>query len=187
MKIYTKTGDSGDTGLFAGPRVRKDDCRIEAFGAVDEVNALLGLTRCEPLFAELATVVARLQHELFDVGAELATPDPARAGLPQIGEAHVAALECDIDAFEDTLPPLKQFILPGGSRAASLLHLARTVCRRAERRITTLSDQAPINRQLLAYVNRLSDLLFVLARAANASAGLPDVPWAPTGAVRSVP
>jgi cob(I)alamin adenosyltransferase len=178
MKIYTKTGDRGETGLYGGGRVRKDAPRIEAYGTVDELNAVLGMARAEPLPAEIDGLLARVQNELFDVGAELATLDPAARG-PQIGEPQIAGLEQEIDRFEAHLPPLKQFILPGGTRAAAALHLARTVCRRAERRVLTAAaiDEAPISAQIVVYLNRLSDLLFVLARAANQAAGQPDVAW----------
>jgi cob(I)alamin adenosyltransferase len=179
MKIYTKTGDSGETGLYGGPRVRKDSPRIEAYGTVDELNALLGLVRAEELPNEFDALLARIQSELFDVGAELATPDPERHGTALVGAARIAALESAIDRFEATLAPLKQFILPGGTRAAASLHVARTVCRRAERHVVTLSH-APsetVSADLIIYLNRLSDLLFVLARAANAAAGQADVPW----------
>ncbi|HEV2972314.1 MAG TPA: cob(I)yrinic acid a,c-diamide adenosyltransferase [Pirellulales bacterium] len=179
MKIYTKTGDNGETGLFGGPRVRKDSPRIEAYGTVDELNALIGLARSESLPGKIDELLARIQSELFDVGAELATPDPKRHGTSLVGPAHVAALESAIDRIEALLKPLKQFILPGGTRAAAALHVARTVCRRAERGVVTLS-RAPdetISPDLIVYLNRLSDLLFVLARAANAAAGQVDVPW----------
>ena len=177
MKIYTKTGDRGDTGLFGGPRVRKDDPRIEAYGTVDELNAVLGLVRCEPLEAPLDALLASIQRELFDLGAELATPDPQRLGTHTIAAPHIARLEAAVDQHEAHLEPLKVFILPGGTRAAALLHLARTVCRRAERRLVTLADREAISADLIIYLNRLSDLLFVLARSANRSAGLADVPW----------
>lgn len=190
MKIYTKTGDDGETGLYGGPRVRKDHLRIEAFGAVDELNALVGLARCEPLDApaeddstgETDKLLARIQSELFDLGAELATPDPERMGTKLITAEHIARLEATIDAYDERLPPLKAFILPGGVRAAALLHVARTVCRRAERRLVSLmaaepNDTAPISAELIVYLNRLSDLLFVLARLVNQTAGQPDVPW----------
>lgn len=182
MKIYTKTGDNGETGLFAGPRVPKDDLRITAYGEVDELNTVLGVVRAELPPAEIDKLLAKLQNELFCVGAELATPDPRKHGTQIIGEAHVAALEQAIDKYEATLDPLKQFILPGGTKAAAALHLSRSVCRRAERHVVTLSreSQRPISPALIQYVNRLSDLLFVLARAANASAGVPDVPWEKT-------
>lgn len=190
MKIYTKTGDEGETGLYGGPRVRKDHLRIEAFGAVDELNALLGLARCEPLDGntdghsggDTDALLARIQSELFDLGAELASPDPVRLGTKLITAEHIGRLEAAIDACDARLPPLKEFILPGGVRAAALLHLARTVCRRAERRLVSLmaarsNDTAPISTDALVYLNRLSDLLFVLARLVNQAAGKPDVRW----------
>jgi cob(I)alamin adenosyltransferase len=179
MKIYTKTGDRGDTGLFGGPRVSKDSLRIEAFGTVDELNSVLGVARTEPLPSEIDSLVERIQNELFSLGAELATPNPAAHGTSLVGPPQVATLEHAIDHFEATLAPLQQFILPGGSKGAAQLHLARTVCRRAERRLVTLArDSAePIGADLIVYLNRLSDLLFVLARAVNAAAGQPDIPW----------
>jgi cob(I)alamin adenosyltransferase len=179
MKIYTRTGDQGETGLFKGPRVRKDAPRIEAYGDVDELNALLGLVRSAGLPGDVDEVIARVQHQLFSVGAELATPNAAAQSMTGVHPLHVAELELAIDRFEATLPRLTQFILPGGSMPASLLHLARTVCRRAERRIVGLSGSSgeAVSDVLLAYVNRLSDLLFVLARATNSAVGHPDVPW----------
>jgi len=179
MKIYTKTGDAGQTGLFGGPRVAKDDPRIEAYGAVDELNAAIGVARAESLPAEIDSLLARVQNELFDLGAELATPNPAAHGMAVLGPMHFAALEQAIDRFEATLPPLKEFILPGGSRGAAALHLARTICRRAERRLVTLVQNSaePVSGNLVVYLNRLGDLLFVLTRAANAAAGVADVPW----------
>ncbi|HZZ27412.1 MAG TPA: cob(I)yrinic acid a,c-diamide adenosyltransferase [Pirellulales bacterium] len=186
MKIYTKTGDSGETGLFAGPRVRKDDLRIEAYGTVDELNAVLGLVRSQALhdvqqkqLAELDTLLAHIQHILFNLGAELATPDPKTRGTSFVRPQEIAVLEGAIDQFEAKLPTLKTFILPGGAAGAAWLHLARTVCRRAERRIVTLAarEGEKFSPHVLIYLNRLSDLLFVLARAANQSAGRSDVPW----------
>lgn len=178
MKIYTKTGDAGETGLFGGPRVRKDDLRIESYGTVDELNAFLGLARCEELPAEIDATLERVQNELFGVGAELATPDPARHDLAIIQETHVAALEQAIDTLDARLPRLKQFILSGGSRGAALLHVSRSVCRRAERQVVKLAatgqDVAP---RLIAYLNRLSDYLFVAARAVNCLAGVREVTW----------
>ena len=164
MKIYTKTGDAGQTGLFGGPRVAKDDPRIEAYGAVDELNAALGLARAESLPPEIDTLLARIQNELFDLGAELATPNPAAHGMAVLGPAHCEALEQAIDRHEAGLPPLKEFILPGGSRGAAALHLARTICRRAERRLVTLANSSaePVSANLVIYLNRLGDLLFVL-------------------------
>jgi cob(I)alamin adenosyltransferase len=179
MKIYTKTGDQGDTGLFGGPRVPKDSLRIETFGNVDELNSVLGLARAEGLPAYVDPLMEQIQNELFSLGAELATPDPAAHGTALIGPRQIAVLEQAIDRFEATLPPLTQFILPGGTKAAAQLHLARTVCRRAERRLVSLARESsePIGPDLLVYLNRLGDLLFVLARAVNAATGSPDIAW----------
>jgi cob(I)alamin adenosyltransferase len=177
MKIYTKTGDNGETGLFGGPRVRKDAPRIEAYGTVDELNAVLGMTRCETLPSEIESLLVRIQNQLFNLGAELATPQPEKLSIARIGPNEIAALEAAIDHHEATLEPLKQFILPGGVRGAALLHLARTVCRRAERSIVTLTASEPISGSMVIYLNRLSDLLFVLARAVNHSQARADEPW----------
>lgn len=181
MKIYTKTGDQGETGLFGGPRVRKDDPRIEAFGDVDELNAALGVVRCEPIDQRLDALLQAIQNELFDLGAQLASPEPARMGVPHVTDGHIERLERAIDDYDSTLPPLRAFILPGGVRAAALLHSARAVCRRAERRVVCLAQRAEIGGEALIYLNRLSDLLFVLARAANQAAGQGDVPWQTRG------
>lgn len=179
MKIYTKTGDDGETGLFAGPRVRKDDVRIEAYGAVDELNAWIGLVRAEGPPATIDAVLETIQHDLFAVGAELATPEPDEHGMRMLGEANIAALEQAIDRQDALLAPLTQFILPGGTKVASQLHVARCVCRRAERRLITLASAEPEHSfsTVIVYLNRLSDLLFVLARGANTLAGRDDVPW----------
>jgi cob(I)alamin adenosyltransferase len=179
MKIYTKTGDAGDTGLFGGPRVSKDAPRIEAYGTVDELNSALGVVRAQLEAGEINDLVARIQHELFDLGAQLATPNPAAHQTALVGARHIAALEAAIDRFEAGLEPLKQFILPGGTPAAAGLHLARAVCRRAERRVVTLAHASsePVAGDILVYLNRLSDLLFVLARAVNRQAGRGDEPW----------
>lgn len=180
MKIYTKTGDDGGTALFAGPRVSKDHPRIEAYGAVDELNALLGLVRSEPsLPADIDALVEQIQHTLFAVGAELATPEPEKHGTALVSPAQIEMLEQAIDEHEARLEPLREFILPGGTPAASALHVARTVCRRAERRIVTLGQisEASISPHVIAWINRLGDLLFVLARSANSAAGVPDVAW----------
>ncbi len=179
MKIYTKTGDAGDTGLFGGPRVAKDSTRIEAYGTVDELNAQLGLARAEGLPPDLDAVVERAQHTLFDLGAQLATPDPQKHGLPLVAEPAAAEIEQAIDHHESLLAPLKEFILPGGSKAAAQLHVARTLCRRAEREVVRLARDAtpPLAPGAVIYLNRLGDLLFVLARRANQAAGLADVPW----------
>jgi cob(I)alamin adenosyltransferase len=179
MKIYTKTGDAGETGLFAGPRVRKDDVRIEAYGTVDELNAILGLARCEPLPAEVETTLQRVQSELFSVGAELATPEPEKHGTALIGDSHATALEQAIDPMESRLPPLRNFILPAGSRGASLIHVARGVCRRAERRVVTLAHApgSQVSDGLVRYLNRLGDYLFVAARFANLHSGGSETAW----------
>ena len=179
MKIYTKTGDAGETSLFGGPRVRKDDVRIEAYGTVDELNAALGLARCEPLPATIDQCLLRVQSELFSVGAELATPEPQKHGTALVGEAHIAALERAIDVLDAHLPPLRQFILPGGSRGAAALHLARGICRRAERRVVTLAHEpgANVSERIIRYLNRLGDYLFVAARAVGRDAGGEEVVW----------
>ena len=179
MKIYTKTGDDGETGLFGGPRVKKDAPRIETYGTVDELNSVLGVARSAGLDADIDQLIGRIQNELFALGAQLATPDPQAHQTAMIGQPQIAALEQAIVTFEARLEPLRQFILPGGTSGAAHLHLARTVCRRAERRLVTLIGQSaePISTELLVYLNRLSDLLFVLARAVNRAAGRDDVPW----------
>jgi cob(I)alamin adenosyltransferase len=177
MKIYTKTGDAGETGLWGGQRVPKDSARVQAYGTVDECNAAIGVARASGVEAELDAILARIQDQLFVVGADLATPGAA-ANIPRVGSEEIAFLERTIDALEEQLEPLKQFILPGGTPAAAQLHLARTVCRRAERWVVALSREAPAPNELVGvYLNRLSDCLFVLARAANARAGVTDTPW----------
>ena len=186
MKIYTKTGDAGETGLFAGPRVPKDDPRVEAYGDVDELNAFIGVARCEPLDRATDELLASIQNDLFDLGAELASPEPERVGTKRVGASDIARLEAAIDEHEERLPPLREFILPGGTRSAALLHVARTVCRRAERRVVTLRRQQTISREAIIYLNRLSDLLFVLARAVNHQSGSGDVPWQSHAKVRTV-
>jgi cob(I)alamin adenosyltransferase len=171
-KIYTRTGDAGTTGLGDGTRVAKDSVRIAAIGDVDELNSMIGVLQTEPLGANIHEVLMAIQHDLFDLGGELCMP-----GHTMMKAERVAALETQLDAWNDTLPPLKEFILPGGSRAAAYCHLARTVCRRAERSITALNKQEKITKISLQYINRLSDLLFVLCRILNKKAGVPDVHW----------
>jgi len=182
-KIYTKTGDAGETGLLGGGRVPKDHLRVEAYGQVDELNAMIGLALAlepQPYCREL---LEQVQRELFHIGAELAMMGPAKAAKalrrPPIGLQQVAALEEAIDRHEAELPPLKQFILPGGVPKAAALHLARTVCRRAERAVVRLlrEHEAVGTSSVVPYLNRLSDLLFVLARVSNRSAGAPDITW----------
>ncbi len=168
MKIYTKTGDKGETGLFGGDRVSKDARRIEAYGAVDELNSLVGIIRALRPNKKIDQVLLGIQNDLFVLGADLATRKTNKRSLiPRIGPSHVALLEKAIDTLQLPLTPLKTFILPGGTIAASHLHYARTVCRRAERSVVRLSRSEEINEYALVYLNRLSDLLFVLARYAN--------------------
>lgn len=180
MKIYTRRGDQGQTDLFGGERVSKDHLRVECYGCVDELNAVVGVCASATAHAELRAPLARIQAELFSLGAYLATPDPrhrAKAGVAEPGEASVAELEREIDAFEAELAPLRRFILPGGSAGAAAFHLARTVCRRAERRAVELHRGEPLAPAALHYLNRLSDYFFVLARVENHRSGVPDVEW----------
>jgi cob(I)alamin adenosyltransferase len=171
-KIYTRTGDAGTTGLGDGARVAKDSPRIEAIGAVDELNSTLGVLLAESLSPKVATCLSDIQHDLFDLGGELSIP-----GYQSLTEAHIARLESELDRWNADLPPLKEFILPGGSRAAALCHVARTVCRRAERQVVTLAGAEALSSILQRYLNRLSDLLFVLCRVINRQAGVTDVYW----------
>ncbi len=179
MKIYTRTGDEGKTGLFGGPRVTKDSARIEAYGAVDELNAALGLARAQGIENTFDDPLARVQNELFNLGAALASPGAKNTGLPGLTGEHVVRLEQEIDGWEATLLPLTQFILPGGALSAAQLHVARTICRRAERRVVTLAadEQEHVPPTIVIYLNRLSDWLFVLARAVNQAKNVADVPW----------
>lgn len=180
MKIYTRTGDDGETGLFKGPRVRKDDVRIEAYGAIDELNAVIGLARSASPDEALDAMLVQVQNDLFAIGAEYATPGAANAGIQLVEERHTQQLEAWIDQCESRLDPLRTFILPGGEESASRLHVCRTTCRRAERRAWTLANQADgPESESLKYLNRLSDLLFVMARVANRLAGRGDIPWNP--------
>ncbi|HTI42633.1 MAG TPA: cob(I)yrinic acid a,c-diamide adenosyltransferase [Vicinamibacterales bacterium] len=179
MKIYTKTGDSGETSLFGNIRVSKADARVDAYGEVDELNACLGAARAAGIDADVSALIESLQKDLFALGARLADPSgriAPRVGKVAIDAATVQRLEQAIDRLEETLPPLRHFILPGGSPAGALLHLARTVCRRAERRVIALGTDA-VDPMLIVYLNRLSDLLFVIARAVNHRSGNPETEW----------
>lgn len=178
MKIYTKTGDGGETALFGGGRVGKDDHRVEAYGQVDELNAVLGLARAEGL-GELDDLAKALQEQLFALGSILATPPGTKAAkaVPALKPEWIGAMEQAIDAFDEELPALTSFILPGGTKGSSLLHLARTVCRRAERRVVPLARAHEIDAPVVVYLNRLSDLLFTMARIVNHRAMVGDVPW----------
>jgi len=181
VKIYTKTGDSGDTGLFGGGRVPKDDPRVEAYGDVDELNANLGMARAIEPMPRIDEVLVPIQRDLFSIGALLATPDLDKMhkhlAKANIDDRRIRDLEHAIDECEKELEPLKSFIIPGGSGKGALLHVARTVCRRAERRVVTLQRDVEIPSLVVIYLNRLSDLLFTLARVANVRAGAGEVTW----------
>lgn len=185
-RIYTGVGDTGTTRLADGSQVRKDDARVEAYGSVDEANAIIGLVRCEAIAESMSSLLLRIGNDLFDLGSDLATPPdgPYEASIPRISEGQVAALEQAIDHWNARLQPLKSFVIPGGARAACLLHQARTVVRRAERAAwacqyaQAAAEQPGLNSQALVYLNRLSDLLFVCARVCNDD-GCSDVLWQP--------
>ena len=182
-RIYTRTGDDGTTALFGGERVGKGNPRIDAYGTVDETNSIVGLARAhldgEPGEETLDPVLGTLQEELFVLGADLATPMDATPVVERIEEEHVTAVEDRIDRFDADLPSLERFILPGGTPVGASLHSARTACRRAERHIVEASTSTPINEQSIVYLNRLSDLFFVLARWANRKAGVQEDTWEP--------
>lgn len=181
MKIYTRSGDEGMTGLLGPRRVFKDNARIDAYGTVDELNAVLGVARAEGVDAELDALLKMVQDDLFVLGSALADPDPNGRFFHAITLEHVEHLEKAIDRMQAELKPLDCFILPGGTRAASQAHLARTICRRAERDVVSLShvEHEPVDPVAIVYLNRLSDFLFVFARLVNNRAGMPDVPWHP--------
>jgi cob(I)alamin adenosyltransferase len=179
MKIYTKTGDKGETGLFGGERVAKNSPRIEAYGTIDELNSFIGLAVNEVRAPEVRELLEQIQNELFTVGSDLATPEnekTIRLGITRVAGHMYVNLEQEIDKYEDRVEELRNFILPGGTKAASLLHICRTICRRAERLVTALKTDN-INENILIYLNRLSDLLFVLSRYENAKSGVPDIKW----------
>ena len=171
-KITTRTGDDGSTGLGDGSRIRKNALRVTAMGDIDELNSMIGLLIAEPLPADARVALSRIQNELFDLGGEICIP-----GHVILTDAHVQSLDGEIERFNRELPPLKDFILPAGSRAAACCHLARTVARRAERTLVGLSQAEPVSALAHQYLNRLSDLLFILARTMNRESGLPDVFW----------
>jgi cob(I)alamin adenosyltransferase len=183
-RIYTRTGDDGTTSLFGGERVGKGNARIDAYGTVDEANSVVGVARShlrgEPGEERLDPVLGTIQEELFVVGADLATPVDAKPLVPRIKERHVEEVEARIDTFDADLDPLKKFVLPGGTPAGASLHSARTVCRRAERLVVRASAATPINEKTKVYLNRLSDLLFVLARWANKQGGVREDKWTPS-------
>jgi cob(I)alamin adenosyltransferase len=180
MKIYTKTGDLGETSLFGGERVSKDSIRIEAYGAVDELNSVLGLAIAEAKGEGVKELLMKIQNRLFSVGSDLATPDTEKnkkLAIERIPADYSAEIEQAIDFYTGKLPELRVFILPGGTKSASYLHLARTVCRRAERRIVALNMSEEINKNIVIFVNRLSDLFFVLARFENFVSDTSDIAW----------
>jgi cob(I)alamin adenosyltransferase len=179
MKIYTKTGDTGETSLFDNTRVLKSDPRVDAYGEVDELNAALGVARAGGVDPDVAAALEQIQKDLFALGARLADPSARiadRVTKAAVTETDIARLEQTIDRLETELPPLRRFILPGGSRPGAALHLARTICRRAERRVVSLGA-AQVEPVVVVYLNRLSDLLFVMARAVNRRAGVPEAEW----------
>ncbi|MBU1100605.1 MAG: cob(I)yrinic acid a,c-diamide adenosyltransferase [Bacteroidetes bacterium] len=178
MKIYTKTGDKGETSLFGGQRVSKDNLRIASYGTVDELNSILGIAASHLQGGEFKNLIMQLQNDLFNVGADLATPmDKTSGEIIRVDGEGITFLEETIDEWDAKVPALKNFVLPGGSTASSYLHFARTVCRRAEREVVKLSKEIDIGSEVIIYLNRLSDLLFVLARYANVESGTPDVEW----------
>lgn len=188
QRIYTRTGDAGHTGLFGGGRVSKAAARVEAYGAVDELNATLGWVLANGPDARITEALRTAQADLFTIGAHLATPGGRAAShVPDLPAHRIEAWERWIDAAEDELPPLRSFILPGGTPAAAALHVARTVCRRAERRVVHLADGEAIDGTVIVYLNRLSDLLFVAARLENHRAGAEEVRWDPAGRDRNAP
>ena len=182
-RIYTRAGDTGETSLGDGSRVSKLDCRIGAFGTVDELNAQIGVALAGELPEAFRPELARIQNELFDVGADLSVPYGVGDGRLRVAQEQIDALERLCDRFNAELPELRSFVLPGGTEAAARLHVARTVCRRAEREALLAARDVEVNPLVLAYLNRLSDLLFILARAANATTGVPEPLWKP-GATR---
>ncbi len=178
-RIYTRLGDAGETALIGGRRVPKDDPRVEAYGTLDELNAALGAARAALADQEIGAILDQRQQDLFAVSAAVAAPPGQEANVPPLTRDQVTELETLIDRFEATLPPLRRFILPGGILAGALLHVARTISRRAERRLVTLARSEQVNPEILRYINRLSDLLFVLARTVNRRGGAVEQEWQP--------
>jgi cob(I)alamin adenosyltransferase len=182
MKIYTKGGDKGQTGLFGGERVSKNSERIEAYGTIDELNSFIGLAVEEVKSPEIKTVLQKIQNELFTLGSDLATPldeKNEKYKIPRVPKSFYQEVEKQIDKIEEQLEPLQNFILPGGSKASALLNICRTICRRAERRVVALKASIDIGENIIIFLNRLSDLFFVLARYENMISGIPDIIWKP--------
>ncbi|HSP87771.1 MAG TPA: cob(I)yrinic acid a,c-diamide adenosyltransferase [Ignavibacteriaceae bacterium] len=182
MKIYTKGGDKGETGLFGGERVSKDSLRIEAYGTVDELNSFIGLTVIEIKDPEVKALLNKIQDTLFTLGSDLATPENQKNKtytIPRINKSHAEEIEKEIDKFDSKLEELRNFILPGGCKSSALLHICRTICRRAERRVVSLNNGVNVNPDIIIFLNRLSDLFFILARYENKISGMEDVKWQP--------
>jgi cob(I)alamin adenosyltransferase len=182
MKIYTKGGDKGETGLFGGDRVSKNSERIEAYGTIDELNSFIGLTLTEVKNEEVKNVLQKIQNQLFTAGSDLATPvneKNKKYNIPRVPKQFFEEIEKYIDKFDSQLEPLQNFILPGGSKTASMLNICRTICRRVERRIVALNASSDIGENIIIFFNRLSDLFFVLSRYENMISGIPDVIWKP--------
>lgn len=180
MKIYTKGGDKGETGLFGGERVSKDSLRIETYGTVDELNSFIGLAVVEIKDYEVKKLLERIQNTLFILGSDLSAPDNVKDkshNIPRISKLNYEEIEKEIDKFDSRLGELKNFILPGGSKSAALLHICRTICRRAERRVVALNNAVNISPDIIIFLNRLSDLFFVLARYENKISGIEDIEW----------
>ncbi len=180
MKIYTKTGDKGETALFGGERVSKNSLRIEAYGTIDELNSFIGLALVDVKDQAVIKLLAQIQNQLFTVGSDLATPiseKTKKLNIPRVDNDFIIKSENEIDLFDEKLEPLKNFILPGGTRSASILHICRTISRRAERQIVALSKVETINENIGIFINRISDLFFVLARYENSVANIPDIAW----------
>jgi cob(I)alamin adenosyltransferase len=182
MKIYTKGGDKGETGLFGGERVSKDVDRIEAYGTIDELNSYIGIAAIEITDKKVISVLEKIQNYLFTLGSDLSSPDTVKnkkTNIPRVSEEFCLDLENDIDYFDSRNEELKNFIIPGGNKGAALLHVCRTICRRAERRVVKLNKNENIGQNILIFLNRLSDLFFVLARYQNKISGVPDKKWVP--------
>ncbi len=182
MKIYTKTGDTGKTSLFGGERVQKSAQRLKAYGTIDELNSFIGMAVVETVDGGVKKVLQKIQNHLFSLGADLATPETEKnrkLNILRVDEKFHKFAEESIDKYETELDELKSFILPGGSKSASILHVCRSICRRAEREIVKLSNSEKVNKEIIVYVNRLSDLFFVLSRYENKIAGIPDIKWKP--------
>jgi cob(I)alamin adenosyltransferase len=180
MKIYTKTGDTGTTALFGGKRVSKADLRIDTYGTVDELNSHIGLVRDQEINQKRASTLIEIQDRLFTIGSILATePGNTKVKIPALAESDIQFLEKEIDTMEEALPPMKTFVLPGGHPSVSYCHIARTVCRRAERLVIALNESEKVDTLVIQYLNRLSDYLFVLSRKVSSELNAPETPWKP--------